>query len=269
MANLNLHCYIVDAFTGRAFTGNPAAVVMLDEYRSDAWMKQVAAEFNLAETAFIETLDNGDFRIRWFTPTVEVDLCGHATLAAAYTLWVTDRAMKEEPIEFVSPRAGKLEAELDGSWIELDFPADTVTPADPPVDPATLIDQPIRNIAKGASDWVFELESEDAVRAAVPNLPAIASLDARGVIITGPPTTMEGVDFVSRCFYPAVGIDEDPVTGSAHCTLAAYWGAKLDKTEMRGFQASQRGGIVRVATAADRVTLAGQAIMTLQGRVLA
>lgn len=269
MPNIHLHYYVIDAFTGRAFTGNPAAVVMIDEARSEAWMQQVAAEFNLAETAFIETLDNGDFRIRWFTPTTEVDLCGHATIAGACALWITDRAMKNEPITLISPRAGHLEANLDGSWIELDFPGDPTTDATPPIDAQSLVGVPVVNTAKGASDWVIEVESEDAVRAVVANVPAIAALDARGVIVTGPPTTMEGVDFVSRCFYPAVGIDEDPVTGSAHCTLAAYWGAKLDKTEMRGFQASPRGGIVRVALAKDRVNLAGQAILTMSGRIIA
>lgn len=243
----------VDAFTDRPFRGNPAAVCFLDREREPAWMQAIAAEMNLSETAFL--LPRGDdWSLRWFTPKVEVDLCGHATLASAHAIGA--------PRVRFHTKSGALTATRSGDWIELDFPALPPAPMDPP--PGLLDALGVRavHVARSRFDYLVEIEGD--VRAVRPDFDAISKLPVRGVIVTGP-----GRDFVSRFFAPAAGVDEDPVTGSAHCVLAPYWGAKLGKTEMVGEQLSHRGGIVRVRLEGDRVILGGQAVTVCRGELCA
>jgi PhzF family phenazine biosynthesis protein len=256
----------VDAFTDRAFAGNPAAVCFLDGPREAEWMQDVAREMGLSATAFLEPVDGG-FHLRWFTPTVELELCGHGTLASAHALWETGRMGVEGRARFQS-LSGALTAERRGEWIELDFPARGVEAADPP--PALLAALGAEPVWAGKTgpNYFLELPGEDAVRAASPDLPAIRSMGVRGVIVTARGSA-DPFDFVSRYFAPGVGIDEDPVTGSAHCALAPYWAGRLGKEEMLAYQASARGGVVRVQVVEDRVKLGGQAVTVLQGRLLA
>jgi predicted PhzF superfamily epimerase YddE/YHI9 len=252
----------VDAFSSRAFGGNPAAVCILDHAADDAWMQSVAAEMNLAETAFLRRRADGDWELRWFTPNTEVDLCGHATLASAHVLWERGAAPASAPVRFHT-RSGVLGAERQGDEIELDFPAE----------PANAVSAPPQLTAIGAipcwvgrnrMDYLVVVDDERTVRALRPDLGRLAELPVRGVIVTARAST-EGFDFVSRFFAPAVAVPEDPVTGSAHCCLAPYWGGVLGKTEMVGWQASERGGRVRVRLVGDRVKLAGPAVTVLEG----
>ena len=255
-----------DAFTAAPFAGNPAAVCLLPAPREDAWMQAVAREMSLAETAFL--LRCGDeFGLRWFTPAVEVDLCGHATLASAHVLWEEghlDRAAKAR----FHTRSGLLTARRDGEWITLDFPATPPAPCEPPADLGRALGAPLRLTLKTPFDYLVELESEAAVRALAPDLGALARLGGRGVIVTSRAAT-PGLDFVSRFFAPAAGVPEDPVTGSAHCALGPLWGERLGKTSLVGYQASQRGGVVRVTLAGDRVLLGGQAVTVLRAELVA
>jgi len=228
-------------------------------------MRHVAAEMNLSETAFLVPCDDG-FRLRWFTPTVEVDLCGHATLAGAHVLWEEGHLAAGAVARFHT-RSGLLLAARRGEWIELDFPA---TPPEPAAAPAGLEEAlGIRAVWTGRSrfDYLVEAESAAVVREMRPDFTALARAEARGVIVTSgadaPP-----YDFVSRFFAPAAGIDEDPVTGSAHCALAPFWGARLGKTEMTAYQASARGGVVKARLAGDRVILGGQAVTVLRGELV-
>jgi PhzF family phenazine biosynthesis protein len=255
----------VDAFTDRPFHGNPAAVCLLDAPRDAAWMQAVAGEMNLAETAFLWP-ENGAFRLRWFTPAVEVDLCGHATLASAHVLWQEGHLAPDAEARF-DTRSGRLTARRAGDWIEMDFPAE---PADPDPAPPGLLD------ALGVTAvWtghrlrlgyrLVEVADEAAVRRAAPDIRALARA-ARGVIVTARASSGEA-DFVSRFFAPAMGVDEDPVTGSAHCVLAPYWAGQLGRTELTGYQASARGGVVRVRAAGDRVILGGQAVTVMRGEL--
>jgi predicted PhzF superfamily epimerase YddE/YHI9 len=249
----------VDAFTDKPFRGNPAAVCLLDAAAPDAWMQDVAAEMNLSETAF--TWREGDlWRLRWFTPCVEVDLCGHATLATAHVL--SARGVRD--LRFLT-RSGELRATRRDGRIELDFPALPVREAAAPEGLAEALGATPVAVGESRFDCVAELGSEEVVRGLRPDFAALAALDARGVIVTSRGARF---DFVSRCFYPQVGIDEDPVTGSAHCALAPYWAERLKRAEMTGFQASARGGVVRVRLAGDRVFLAGQAVTVLEGRLV-
>lgn len=267
---------VVDAFTDRPFGGNPAAVCVLEMPRDDAWMGLVAREMNLSETAFLLRLDDGTFSLRWFTPTIEVDLCGHATLAASHALWTESHLAVDEPARFET-RSGLLTARRDGDWIELDFPATPAGvrcpgPVDTPADPVSLeaiLGAPVVAAAYSKFDLLVELESEAAVRAVAPRIGEIASLPVRGVIVTAASDPGTGFDFVSRFFAPAVGVDEDPVCGSAHCCLAPYWGSKLGKTTLMAYQASARGGVLRLGVVGDRVTLAGRAVTTLRGALVA
>jgi PhzF family phenazine biosynthesis protein len=255
----------VDAFTDTAFHGNPAAVCVLDNASRDAeWMQNVASEMNLAETAFLHP-ENGAYRLRWFTPTVEVDLCGHATLASAHVLWTEGYLAEGQQARFHS-RSGLLTADRDGDWIELDFPAKHEQPADPPADLLKALGAKPVYIGRNQFDYLVELESEETVRALKPDHRTLRNLPVRGVIVTARSTEF---DFISRFFAPGSGIDEDPVTGSAHCALAPYWGAKLGKTEMRAYQASPRGGFLRLRLVGDRVKIAGRAITVLKGDLFA
>ena len=256
--------YTVDAFTSTPFTGNPAAVCFPDGPKDDAWLQVVAQEMNLSETAFLWPIEDG-FQLRWFTPTVEVDLCGHATLASAHILWETRRLGLGEQAHF-STRSGWLTAHSDGAWITMDFPAEPVTPAEIPPELENAIGVPIRFAGRNRMDYLVEVADEQTVRTLCPDLSLLTQVQVRGIIVTGRAMTSP-YDFVSRFFAPAVGVAEDPVTGSAHCALAPYWGARLGKDSMIGYQVSQRGGIVRTHLAADRVELGGQAVTVLQGEL--
>jgi PhzF family phenazine biosynthesis protein len=255
-----------DAFTGEVFAGNPAAVCVLEAPRSDSWMQAVAREMNLAETAFL--LRAGDvFGLRWFTPAVEVDLCGHATLASAHVLWEEGHLDRATEARFHT-RSGLLTATRQDGWITLDFPATPPVPADPPPELTQAIGVPIRFAARTPFDYLVELESDAAVRSLAPDMSLLARLGGRGVIVTSRSAT-PGFDFVSRFFGPAVGIPEDPVTGSAHCALGPLWGERLGKASLVGYQASPRGGVVRVALKGERVLLSGQAVTVLRAELLA
>jgi predicted PhzF superfamily epimerase YddE/YHI9 len=256
--------YQVDAFTSEPFRGNPAAVCLLGEAKDADWMQAVAAEMNLSETAFPVRRADGSYDLRWFTPAVEVDLCGHATLATAHVLWESGALDAAERARFHT-RSGPLAAERAGDRIELDFPAIPLVDAEPPGD---LLDGlgvcSARCVARPRTDYLVELEDEAAVRRLTPDFASLKRLGVRGVIVTA---RSQGApfDFVSRFFAPGVGVDEDPVTGSAHCALAPYWAAKLGKTEMVAFQASRRGGSVHVRLDGDRVRIAGHAVTVLRG----
>ncbi len=255
----------VDAFTATPFAGNPAAVCLLPSPRDDAWMQAVAREMNLAETAFL--LREGDeFGLRWFTPAVEVDLCGHATLASAHVLWEDGHLPQGAEARFHT-RSGLLRAARQDDWITLDFPATPPVPCDPVPEVVQAIGAPIRLHARSKFDYLVELESEAAVRALTPDLALLARLGGtRGVIATSR-STSPGIDFVSRFFAPAAGIPEDPVTGSAHCALGPLWAERLGKTSLVGYQASPRGGMVRVTLKGDRVLLGGQAVTVLRAEL--
>jgi PhzF family phenazine biosynthesis protein len=257
----------VDAFTERPFAGNPAAVCLLSAPRGDAWRQGIAAEMNLAETAFLERAGS-DWNLRWFTPTVEVDLCGHATLASAHVLWEENLADPDSAIAFHS-RSGLLSASRSGGLIELDFPAEPATAGPAPAELlAALSIKEARSTGRNRLDYLIEVEDEAIVRALVPDFRAIAAAcgSGRGVIVTAASAVPEH-DFVSRYFAPAAGIDEDPVTGSTHCCLGPFWGEKLGKRELSGYQASARGGTVRVRLAGDRVFLGGRAITVSRGKL--
>jgi len=255
----------VDAFADRAFRGNPAAVCILPAARDERWMQEVAREMNLAETAFLHPED-GDYRLRWFTPAVEVALCGHATLASAHVLWEEGHLPAGRQARFHT-QSGLLTANRAGDWIELDFPATPPAPAAPPAGLAAALRAGTRWVGRSKFDYLVELESEDAVRGLKPDLAALERVDARGIIVTARATT-PGFDFVSRFFAPQTGVPEDPVTGSAHCALAPFWSERLHRPELTGYQASARGGVVRVRLAGDRVVLGGQAITVLRGELV-
>jgi len=257
--------YLVDAFTDRPFAGNPAGVCPLaGDWPPEGWMQSVALEMNQAETAFVRPRPDGDYDLRWFTPAAEVDLCGHATLATAHVLWETGAAA---PGLRFHTRSGVLTAARAGVAIELDFPRKPAAAADPPAGLLAALGTPVpRWAGKNQFDYLVEVESEAAVRAVTPDPRGLARVPARGVIVTAPAADPR-YDFVSRFFAPAVGVDEDPVTGSAHCCLADYWGRKLGRDAMTGFQASKRGGVVRVRVAGDRVVLGGAAVTVVEGRL--
>jgi len=255
----------VDAFTDKPFAGNPAAICLLEEPRPDDWMQLVAREMNLAETAFL-VRNAGDFDLRWFTPTIEVDLCGHATLASAHFLWEGGYLSPDRTARFHT-RSGVLEAAKKGAWIELDFPS---TPAKP-IARVEAVESAlsVKPIFTGQSkfDYLVELSSEEEVRGLQPNFAALRRLTVRGIIATSRSSHAE-YDFVSRFFAPAAGIDEDPVTGSAHCCLGPYWKEKLGRDNLAGYQASPRGGYVCTRCEGDRVSLSGQAVTVLRAELL-
>src|SRR6185503_6292116 len=239
----------VDAFTDRAFAGNPAAVCVLDAPRKDDWMQAVAREMNLAETAFLVRC-GGEFGLRWFTPSIEVDLCGHATLASAHVLWEQGHLDASIEARFHT-RSGLLKASQRDGWITLDFPATPAKPIESPPDLERALGVPIKFSGRTPFDYLVEVDSEATVRGLAPDMRLLAELKGRGVIVTSRSAT-PGRDFVSRFFGPAVGIAEDPVTGSAHCALGPLWGERLSKTSLVGYQASPRGGLVKVTLVGDR-----------------
>lgn len=257
----------VDAFTDRAFAGNPAAVCLLDGPADEPFMQAVAAEMNLSETAFVSPGDaEGALRLRWFTPAAEVALCGHATLATAHVLWETGRLRPEEPARFAT-RSGPLSARRAGEAIELDFPA--MAPAEVPAPAGLFAALGLTPVAvlRSRDDVLAVLPDEASVRDLRPDLRALRGVDVRGVIVTAAAES-ESADFVSRFFAPAVGVDEDPVTGAAHCVLAPYWSGRLGRTRLVGRQLSRRGGEVGVELDGDRVRLRGRAVTVLRGELL-
>jgi len=252
----------IDAFTDVPFAGNPAAVCVLDEPREAVWMQDVAREMNLSETAFLRRREDG-WALRWFTPTVEVDLCGHATLASAHALW--SEGVADGPLTFHT-RSGALGAEVRDGWIWLDFPAQPPEPVEAPSGLADALGaEPIWS-GRADAGFVVEVADERTVRALEPDMRALRGLDT-SVMVTAA-ASEDGYDFVSRFFAPAYGIDEDPVTGSAHCALGPYWARRLGRDDLTGYQASARGGIVRVRPHDERVELGGRAVTTVRGELL-
>lgn len=261
---MGLIIYQVDAFAEKPFSGNPAAVCLLTDPEDDQWMQQLAQEMNLSETAFLLWQKDG-FDLRWFTPAVEVDLCGHATLASAHVLWEQDYLNPGEQARFHT-RSGLLTADRQGDWIELDFPAKLEEPADAPPHLIEALGISATYTGKNDFDYLVEVESEEIVRNMKPDMALLAQITARGVMVTSRASS-PGYDFVSRFFAPRVGINEDPVTGSAHCCLAPYWSKRLHKNEMVAYQASPRGGVLRVRIDGDRVKIAGQAVTVMRGEL--
>lgn len=268
---MEIPIFQIDAFTSKAFKGNAAAVCLLGEPRPAEWMQNVAAEMNLSETAFVVPRQDGGFDLRWFTPAIEVPLCGHATLASAHALWEIGRLSLDKEARFHT-LSGWLIARRDGARIEMDFPALPADRAELPKAVEEALDiKPLAvvvNRRKDGSDGNFlvELESESTVRNARPDFEKLRRAANAGIIITAQGDSK--YDFVSRYFACFAGIDEDPVTGSAHCLLAPYWAAKLGKTEMSAYQASARGGEVSVRLNGDRVILGGSAVTVLRGSLL-
>jgi PhzF family phenazine biosynthesis protein len=265
---------VVDAFTSEPYRGNPAGICLLPVAASDAWMQSVAIEMNHAETAYLlkrGASHHDGYDLRWFTPGGEVDLCGHATLASAHYLWETASLRPEEQARFHT-RSGLLTADripIDGvAWIELDFPSEPVTAAATPDGLAAMLGADPIFVGRNRLDWLVELKDESIVGSLRPDFKRIAALstetDLRGIIVTAKSTNAEA-DIVSRCFFPRFLLDEDPVTGSAHCALAPYWIPRLGKQEIVAYQASARGGWLRLRLAGDRVKLRGQAVTTLRG----
>lgn len=257
--------YLVDAFASQAFAGNPAAVCVLGQFPGDAWMQSVAAEINQSETAFLCPRADGDWDLRWFTPLVEVDLCGHATLASAHVLW-QERGGAADRLRFHT-RSGVLVAKRDSEDVCLDFPQDIPTPvsAEPTLQQAlqNALGASVIALFKGRDDYLVLLEDEQKVASLVPDMSALKQIECRGVIVTAPSTDKH--DFVSRFFGPRCGIEEDPATGSAHCTLAGYWAEQLNKDDLLALQLSRRGAEMAVSRRGERVELRGKAVITLKG----
>ncbi|HMH84087.1 MAG TPA: PhzF family phenazine biosynthesis protein [Gemmatimonadales bacterium] len=262
---MGLQIVQVDAFANRPFGGNPAAVCILAEPRDERWMQDVAREMNVAETAFLHP-ENEGYRLRWFTPVLEVALCGHATLASAHVLWEDGHLPAGRQARFHT-QSGLLTADRRDDWIELDFPATPPVAAPPPPGLAAALRVAARWVGRSKFDYLVEVDSEDAVRGLKPDLFALERIEARGIIVTSRATTA-GYDFVSRFFAPRSGVPEDPATGSAHCALAPFWGERLGRTAMTAYQASARGGVIRVRLAGDRVVLGGQAVTVLRGELV-
>lgn len=258
--------HLVDAFTAEPFAGNPAAVYILERWPADDFLQRVAREMNQSETAYLVKNAAG-YDLRWFTPLVEVDLCGHATLASAHVLWSTAAVPPGKRIAF-STRSGVLTADQRGGLIELDFPLLPEQPSEAPPRLADVLGVAPLYVGKSRHDLVVEVASEAAVRQAQPDFTLLAQIATRGVILTARAESPD-FDFVSRFFAPAAGINEDPVTGSAHCCLADFWRKRLHKESFRAYQASQRGGIVHIRISGSRALLAGQAVTVAQGELIA
>jgi PhzF family phenazine biosynthesis protein len=264
-----IRLYHLDAFTDQLFGGNPAAVCPLTEWLPDETMQVIAAENNLAETAFYVPTDrnDGSYHIRWFTPTVEVDLCGHATLAAAHVVFFLEKTVEADTVAFDS-RSGVLLVRREEDWLILDFPVDNTHIAiQPPALETSLGGIKPVEVLKGKTDYLIVFENEQQILDMQPDFRELATIPARGVIVTAPgnPTENGSIDFVSRFFGPQSGIDEDPVTGSAHTTLIPYWAEKLGKTELTARQVSKRGGYLRCKLLGDRVEIGGQVKLYLTG----
>jgi predicted PhzF superfamily epimerase YddE/YHI9 len=256
---------VVDAFTERPFSGNPAAVVVLDGAAQEGWMRAVAAEMNLSETAFLHP-EGAGWRLRWFTPAVEIELCGHATLASAHVLWESGRLPVAETARFWT-LSGELGARRRDGRVVLDFPARAVTPCEPLPGLPEALGASARSVSRWERDYLVELESGAVVRGLQPDMGALARLDCRAVMVTAAGDA-PGIDLVSRFFGPRVGVPEDPVTGSAHCALAPFWAARLRRSELVAYQASPRGGTLHLTVRGSRVDLAGHAVTVTRGEIL-
>jgi PhzF family phenazine biosynthesis protein len=256
--------FIVDAFAAAPFTGNPAAVCLLPHPGEVEWMQRVAAEMNLSETAFVSPRADG-WDLRWFTPKIEVALCGHATLASAHVLWETGQVARSHPVRFLTQSGWLAVSRLDDR-IEMDFPAMPVEAAEPPDGLAKALGATPRFGGRSAFDFLVEVADAARVRRITPDFAALARLPVRGVIVTAV-SDDPAFDFISRFFAPAAGVNEDPVTGSAHCSLGPYWRDRLGKADFKAFQASARGGTVDVGVRGDRVLLGGKAVTILRGEL--
>jgi PhzF family phenazine biosynthesis protein len=256
----------IDSFTSVPFKGNPAAVCFPNDEVSDSWMQDVAAEMNLAETAFLQLRGDGGYDLRWFTPVCEVDLCGHATLASAHALWDTGMLAPDADAKFYT-KSGLLTARKKGDWIEMDFPVIANQPVDTTGDFELALGAAPLDVRKHQFGFLAEFESERVIREMRPDLARLAQMPAAAVIVTSVSASNE-FDFVSRMFAPAIGINEDPVTGSAHCCLGPYWKERLGKDEFTAFQASKRGGVVKVFIRGERVLLHGQAVTVFTGELV-
>jgi PhzF family phenazine biosynthesis protein len=255
--------FLVDAFTEHPFAGNPAGVCLPADDRDHLWMQAVAAEMNQAETAFLRLRADGDWDLRWFTPAIEVDLCGHATLASAHVLWETGRGSRGRPVRFHT-RSGVLTCTAVKGRIEMDFPAEPASAIESPAEEAFAFGASPVFVGRNRMDMLVVLNSAEAVRKLNPDMNQVAKIKARGVIVTAR-SDKPDADFVSRFFAPQSGVAEDPVTGSAHCCLAPYWRDVLGKDELIGHQVSKRGGYVAVRCAGGRVILGGTAVTVVEG----
>lgn len=251
----------VDSFSARPFGGNPAAVCILDAPAEPCWMQSVANEMNLSETAFLHP-EGEHFRLRWFTPVSEVDLCGHATLAAAHVLWEERHLELDQPARFET-RSGPLTATRNESWIELDFPAEPAESYEPPDGLTDALRASATFVGRNRFDLLVEVESEVVLRRLTPDIGRLAAIPVRGVIVTARAVEGSGFDFVSRFFAPRLGVPEDPVCGSAHCALTPYWAEKLGKPSLLAYQASERGGVLRLRAHGRRVGIGGQAVTVM------
>lgn len=263
---MSIPLYIVDSFASKPFSGNPAAVCLLLEKQphTDEWMQAVANEMNLSETAFVVSQAEG-YGLRWFTPAVEVDLCGHATLATAHVLWETGKLSGDKSAVFWT-RSGRLTCIRAQQRIEMDFPAEPASEVAAPAELlAGLTVQPVF-VGRNRMDYIVQLESEQAVRQLAPDIAELEKLPVRGVIVTA--KASGDCDFISRFFAPRCGVPEDPVCGSAHCCLGPFWSERLSKTKLIAHQASRRGGVIHVHCAGDRVSLGGQAVITMRGELV-
>ncbi len=258
MSATDVILHVVDAFSDQPFAGNPAAICLLPKPAAEGWMGRIAREMNLSETAFLHPVVDG-FALRWFTPTTEVRLCGHATLAAAHVLWEIGTLRADDEARF-DTLSGWLICRKDGKWIEMDFPALSVDEVEVPEGLAKALGVTPVRVAKSIFDMLVEVPTAIEVRFAQPDFARLTTIDARGVIITAPGESGSGYDFVSRFFAPRAGINEDPVTGSAHCALGPYWRERLGRNEFTAFQESARGGVVRVAVRGNRIRLGGRAV---------
>ena len=268
----------VDAFTNVPFRGNPAAVCLMQAEAGDEWLQDIAAEMNLSETAFLLSNPSpgvvgeegvADYSLRWFTPDIEVDLCGHATLASAHVLWSEKLVSTTEKIRFHTKSgllAATLASGLDGDWITLNFPSQAVSAIDAPPSLAKALGGKVLGVYANETNYLVEVASEAELRTLRPDLPTLAQLPRQGVIVTacgsGP------YDFFSRYFAPQAGIDEDPVTGSAHCSLVPFWKARMGKSKLLAYQASARGGVLKVADLGERVAISGQAVTVMRGELI-
>ncbi len=259
---MKIPIYQVDAFSNQLFKGNPAAVCLLTEWLADELMQNIAEENNLAETAFIVPSNDG-YEIRWFTPTVEVDLCGHATIASAHVVF-HELGYKGDFVNFHSPRSGLLTVSKRGTELVLDFPCDTISQIDVETIHSSGLSKAPRAVYKGKTDYLFVYNVESDIRELQPDFEALKIHSVRGIIVTAPG---EKVDFVSRFFGPACGVNEDPVTGSAHTTLTPYWSSVLGKTTLSALQLSQRSGSLTCTLNGDRVEIAGESALYLRGEI--
>ncbi|MFM6182035.1 MAG: PhzF family phenazine biosynthesis protein [Dolichospermum sp.] len=257
----------VDAFTNTPFKGNPAAVCVLDSPQSEAWMQNIAQEMNLSETAFLVKQNDG-FNLRWFTPTVEVPLCGHATLASAHVLWSQEHLLPNQEARFYT-QSGMLIAKLENDWIQLNFPVNISQPVEAPPGLSQVLGVSYQSVYENSLGYLVEVESEKLVREIQPDFQQMKTLTQSDIIVTSIANTDSEYDFVSRFFAPNLGINEDPVTGAAHCCLAPFWRDKLGKDEFLAYQASGRGGVVKVSyPGQNRVFISGQAVTVMRGELM-